>query len=184
MLGEGSGFFVLESAQAAAARGAETLAQLAGWSLALDNSGRTGVDREGLALLQTMKQALQLAKLCPEDIGYINAHGTGTKLNDAAEAQAVKALLGDRVRDVPCSSTKPITGHCLGATPALEAILSIAALHHQMIPPTANCRSQDPCCAINVQPLVARAAPLSVVMSNSLGFWGYHASLIFSKPRL
>jgi 3-oxoacyl-(acyl-carrier-protein) synthase len=179
VVGEGSAFFILESGEAAAARGVETLARLAGWSLTLDNCGRTGVDHAGSALLQTMRQALELAKLCPNDIDYINAHGTGTKLNDSAEAQAVQTLFENR--DVPCSSTKPITGHCLGATPALEALLTIEALRHQLIPPTANCSAQDPACAINVQPMTARPAPLSVAMSNSLGFWGYHASLIFAK---
>lgn len=181
VVGEGSGFLVLESAEAAAARGIEGLARLAGWALSLDNCGRTGVDEEGSALLQTMRQALQFAQLCPGSLDYINAHGTGTKLNDVAEARAVEALLGGREKSVPCSSTKPITGHCLGATPALEAIVSLEALRHQMIPPTANCWSQDPACAINVQPLSAQPAQVATVMSNSLGFWGYHASLIFSK---
>ena len=181
VVGEGSAFLVLESAKAAAARGVEPLARLVGWALSLDNCGRTGVDHEGSALVETMRQALQLAKLCPNDIDHINAHGTGTRLNDSAEAQAVKALFGNGSKDIPCSSTKPITGHCLGATPALEAILSIEALRHQMIPPTANCSTQDPLCQINVQPLIAQPAKLSIVMSNSLGFWGYHASLIFSK---
>lgn len=183
VVGEGSGVIVIESARAAVARGAKPLARLAGWALALDNSGRTGVDREGSELLQTMGQALEMAGLRASDINYINAHGTGTRLNDAAEARAVCTLLGNNASIVPCSSTKPVTGHCLGATPALEAILCIGALSHQMVPPTANCRSQDPGCAINVQPLVARSAPLSVTMSNSLGFWGYHASLIFSEDR-
>jgi 3-oxoacyl-(acyl-carrier-protein) synthase len=181
VVGEGSAFFVLESARAAAARGVEALARLAGWSLTLDNCGRTGVDHEGSALVHTMRQALQLARFCPNDIDYINAHGTGTQLNDSAEAQAVKTLFGTEAKNVSCSSTKPITGHCLGATPALEAILSIEALRRQIIPPTANCSSQDPACDINVQVLTAQPAQLSAAMSNSLGFWGYHASLIFSN---
>ena len=181
VVGEGSAFLVLESAAAAAARGVEVRARLAGWALTLDNCGRTGVDHQGSALLGTMQQALQLAKLCPNDIDYINAHGTGTKLNDSAEAHAVRTFFGSRAKNVPCSSTKPITGHCLGATPALEAILSVEALRHQIIPPTANCRSQDPLCEINVQPLTPQPAQLSTVMSNSLGFWGYHTSLIFSN---
>jgi 3-oxoacyl-(acyl-carrier-protein) synthase len=181
VVGEGSAFLVLESAAAAAARGVEVYALLAGWALTLDNCGRTGVDHQGSALLGTMQQALQLAKLSPNDIDYINAHGTGTKLNDAAEAQAVMTFFGSQAKNIPCSSTKPITGHCLGATPALEAILSVEALRHQIIPPTANCRSQDPLCEINVQPLTPQPAQISTVMSNSLGFWGYHTSLIFSN---
>jgi 3-oxoacyl-[acyl-carrier-protein] synthase II len=181
ILGEGSGFLVLETTQAAMARSAHIHARIGGWALSLDSAGRTGVTQDGSALLQTMQQALQMAELGPHEIDYINAHGTGTRLNDPAEAQAVKTLFGTHNQNTPCSSTKPITGHCLGATSALEAVLSIEALRHQVIPPTANCSSQDPLCPINVQPLTARSAKLSAVMSNSLGFWGYHASLIFSK---
>jgi 3-oxoacyl-(acyl-carrier-protein) synthase len=181
VLGEGSGFLVLESAQAAATRGASVYARLAGWAMSLDNSGRTGIQEDGSGLLDVMNQALQTGGLCPHQIDYINAHGTGTKLNDAAEAQAVNKLLGNRATMVACSSTKPVTGHCLGATSALEAILSIEAIRQEKIPPTANCSQQDPLCPINVQPLVSKPAKVTTVMSNSLGFWGYHASLIFSS---
>jgi 3-oxoacyl-[acyl-carrier-protein] synthase II len=180
VLGEGSAFLILESARAAA-RQAKVLAHLVGWSMSLDNSGRTGVDEEGSGLLQVMEQSLQLAGVGPEKIDYINAHGTGTKMNDAAEARAVGKLFGKRGATVACSSTKPVTGHCLGATPALEAVVCIKALHQQIIPPMANCQQPDPFCSINAQPLTAQPARLANVMSNSLGFWGYHASLIFSK---
>jgi 3-oxoacyl-(acyl-carrier-protein) synthase len=182
ILGEGSGFLVLESARSASARKAKIFAHLAGWGLSLDNSGRTGVNEVGSGLLQVMEEALRLADFGDGKIDYINAHGSGTKMNDAAEANAVKTLFGNRAASVPCSSTKPITGHCLGATPALEAIISIEAMRRQTIPPTANCLQQDPLCPINTQPLVAKPAHVSNVMSNSIGFWGYHASLIFSKP--
>jgi 3-oxoacyl-(acyl-carrier-protein) synthase len=182
VLGEGSAFLVLESARAAAARKADILARLAGWGLSLDNSGRTGVNEDGSGLLQVMEEALRLADFDAGKIDYINAHGTGTKINDRAEAHAVKTFFGDRAATLPCSSTKPVTGHCLGATPALEAIISIEAMHHQMVPPTANCSQPDPDCPINAQPLVAKPARVDNVMSNSIGFWGYHGSLIFSKP--
>jgi 3-oxoacyl-(acyl-carrier-protein) synthase len=181
-LGEGSAFLILESKHTAAARGANARARLAGWALSLDDSGRAGVHEDGAGLLQVMQQALQVAGLGAEQIDYINAHGTGTKMNDAAEACAVKKLLGGRAAIVPCSSTKPVTGHCLGATSALEAVICIEALRHQKVPPTANCIEPDPLCPINAQPLTAKSARLAHVMSNSLGFWGYHASLIFSKP--
>ncbi len=127
-----------------------------------------------------MEQALDTAGYTPETIDYINAHGTGTKLNDETEAQAVAKLLGSRALKVPCSSTKPITGHCLGATSALEAVICLEALRRQVVPPTANCTHQDPPVLVNVQPLTPASAKISTVMSNSLGFWGYHASLIFS----
>jgi 3-oxoacyl-[acyl-carrier-protein] synthase II len=182
ILGEGSGFLVLESAAAAAARGVPVLAHLAGWAMSLDNAGRVGVNEDGAGLLRVKRGALDLAGLSPHHIGWINAHVSGTKLNDLAEAQAVSGLFNNGAAGVPCSSTKPVTGHCLGATPALEALVCIEALRHQMVPPTAHCYEQDPLCLINVQPLIARSAKLDAVMSNSLGFWGYHASLIFSKP--
>jgi len=183
VLGEGGGFLVLESALAAARRGIRPLAQLAGWAMNVNDSGRACVNEDGSGLLQVMRQALAVAGLGPEQIDYVNAHGSGTKQNDLAEARAIGKLFGDRAAAVPCGSTKPVTGHCLGATPALEAVIGIEAMRHQMIPPTANCHEPDPHCSINAQPLTARPAGISTVMSNSLGFWGYHASLIFSQPR-
>ncbi len=181
VMGEGSAFLILESARSAIARGAKPLARLAGWSMRLDNAGRTKVDEDGACLFQVMEEALGLAGLKADQIDYFNAHGTGTKMNDVAEAQAIRRLVGARAATVPCSSTKPITGHCLGATPALEAVISIEAIRRQMVPPTANCRQPDPLCRINPQPLRPASASIANVMSNSLGFWGYHAALIFSK---
>ena len=176
VLGEGSGFLALESGHATAARRVPALAWLAGWATYMDDSGRAGVNRHGSGLTRVMHRALQVAGLRPEEIDYVNAHGTGTRLNDEAESRAVHGIFGETV---PCTSTKPITGHCLGATPALEAVLCVETFRHQVIPPTANCHAQDPLCRINVLPLKARPASVSAVMSNSLGFWGYHSSLIF-----
>ena len=181
VLGEGGAFLVLESARAASRRGVRPLAHLAGWALNVHDSGRASVNEDGAGLLLVMRQALQMAGLDPDAIDYVNAHGTGTKLNDLAEARAIGELFGNRTMPIPCSSTKPVTGHCLGATPVLEAVIGIEAMQHQMIPPTANCHEPDPSCSINAQPLIARPARISAFMSNSLGFWGYHASLIFSK---
>ena len=182
VLGEGSAFLVLESARAASARGIAACAQLTGWEFGMDDAGRTGVHEDGSGLLHVMRQALSMAGLRPEQIDYINAHGTGTKMNDASEARAVRQLLEDRALTVPCSSTKPVTGHCLGATPALEAVLCIEALRRQRVPPTANCLQPDPLCPIQPQPLKGKSARLTNVMSNSLGFWGFHSALIFSNP--
>ena len=178
VLGEGSAFLVLESSHAVAARRASGLSRLTGWASGVDSSGRTGVDPQGAGIAEIMRLALHTAALQPEDIGYINAHGTGTQLNDIAEARAVGALFGDQV---PCTSTKPITGHCLGASAALEAILCIEMLRLQTVAPTANCRVQDSQCPINVLALEAQPAELSSVLSNSMGFWGYHAALIFDR---
>jgi 3-oxoacyl-[acyl-carrier-protein] synthase II len=180
VLGEGSAFLVLESASSTSRLGVTPLAQLSGWSARLDDCGRTGLNENGSGLVNVMSGAVDVAGITPEQIGYINAHGTATRMNDIAEAQAVKKFFGLRVSTIPCTSTKPVTGHCLGATPALEAIITIEALRRQAIPPTANFNQPDPCCAVNAQPVLSGLPQFSSAMSNSLGFWGYHASLIFS----
>ena len=177
VLGEGSAFLVLESAELAARRGAKPLARLAGWSMITDSSGRAGVHEDGSSILRAMENALALAQLSLREIAYVNAHGSGTVANDLAEARALSRLFGDH--GVPCSSTKPVTGHCLGATPALEAILCVESLRHQILPPAMNCTQPDPLCPVRLANGCAPAAFKSV-LSNSLGFWGYHASLVFS----
>jgi 3-oxoacyl-(acyl-carrier-protein) synthase len=182
VLGEGSAFLALESARAATDRGAPIWARLAGWATGVDDSGRAGVREDGAGLLRVMQEATEVAGLDAGRIDYINAHGTGTVMNDRGEAEAVRQFLGERATKVPCSSTKPVTGHCLGATPALEAVICIGTLKRHSLPPTAACREQDPQCGINVLPLKSRPGQATVVMSNSLGFWGYHASLILAAP--
>jgi 3-oxoacyl-[acyl-carrier-protein] synthase II len=178
--GEGSAFLLLESLDSARRRGQRPLARLSGWSTQVDIAGRAGVHEEGHGLVNNARQALGVAGLTAGQIDYVNAHGTGTRLNDAAEARAMRTLFGDHANNLSCTSTKPITGHCLGATAALEAVISLEALARQTIPPTANCLDPDPDCPINPLPRTAAARKLRHVMSNSLGFWGYHASLIFS----
>jgi 3-oxoacyl-(acyl-carrier-protein) synthase len=180
VLGEGAAFLVLELLRSAQARGAKPLARLAGWASGFDLSGRTGVDEAGAGLIQVMREALSVADLSLDDIDYINAHGTGTAMNDRAEAAAVKSVFGERAVHLPCSSTKPVTGHCLGATPAIEAIIGIETIRRQQIPPTATCHNPDPLCAIDAVPQIGRAGVVRTTMSNSLGFWGCHAALIFS----
>jgi 3-oxoacyl-[acyl-carrier-protein] synthase II len=182
LLGEGAAFLVLESPASARRRGVPIHARLAGWALGSDHSHRTAPREDGEGLLQVMRRALASAGLTPEQLDYINAHGTGTRLNDRLEVVALRRLLGQRLDQVPCSSTKPVTGHCLGAAPALEAVLSILALQHQCLPPTANWTEPDADCPIDMVPGSARPAPLQVVMSNSLGFWGCNASLLFTGP--
>ena len=132
-------------------------------------------------MVEAANQALKLAGLKPPQIDHVNLHGTGTRLNDLAEARAIRQVFGKHAGNLPCISSKPITGHCLGATPALEAVLCIEALRRQAVPPTANCHNLDPECDIDLVNGATRAARLDHVMSNSLGFWGYHASLIFSR---
>jgi 3-oxoacyl-[acyl-carrier-protein] synthase II len=183
LLGEGAAFLVLESLASARRRGAPVHAQLAGWALGCDPVHTTAPREDGAGLLQVMTRALALAGLTAHDVDYINAHGTGTPLNDRLEVVALHRLLGGRLPEVPCSSTKPVTGHCLGAAPALEAVLSILALQQQMVPPTANCTDLDPECPIDAVVGGVRRSPLRVVLSTSLGFWGNNAALIFAHPQ-
>ena len=180
-LGEGSGFLMLESAESATRRGAIVLGRLLGWAIGIDHSGRAGLDMTGAGLVEIMRDSLEVAGLETGAIDAVNTHGTGTQLNDLAEARALRALLGHRASEVLCTSTKPVTGHCLGATPALEAILCIESLRHQIVPPTANCLEPDPQCPIRVQTSPVGVRDLRHVLSNSLGFWGYQAALIFSS---
>lgn len=177
ILGEAGAFLVLESARSAQQRGAKIHARLAGWSVAAEGHQRAGISETSRGLRQVMVDALELSGLAPEQIGYVNAHGTGTKLNDVQEAKAMRHVFP---HGVPCSSTKPVTGHCMGAASALEAIISIAALQHHQLPPTANCLPLDPDCALDVIHTAPRASQTSAVLSTSSGFWGHNAALIFS----
>lgn len=182
LLGEGAAFLVLESLASARRRGVRIHAHLAGWALGSDHVSCTAPREDGEGLYQVMTRALRLARIDADQVDYINAHGTATRLNDRLEVVSLRRLLGDRLRSVPCSSTKPITGHCLGASPALEAVISILALQSQAGPPTATCNELDADCPIDVVAGSARSQPLRFVMSNSLGFWGNNASLIFARP--
>jgi 3-oxoacyl-[acyl-carrier-protein] synthase II len=181
-LGEGSGFLVLESAEHARRRNAAVRARLSGWALGVDGSGRAGLDPTGAGLVELLGDALRTAALDADAIHAVNTHGTGTQLNDLVEARALRACLGPRASTVPCSATKPVTGHCLGATPALEAIVCIESLRHQIVPPTANCRQLDPRCPIHIPNSAVQVKDMRHVLSTSLGFWGYQAALIFSSP--
>ncbi len=183
LLGEGAGFLVLERASHAARRGAVPLARLAGWGLTLhDGAGKTGLSEDGASLAQAMERALALAG--PETvIGYVNAHGTGTALNDRAEVAALRRVFGDAVPSA--SSTKPVTGHCLGATPVLEAIIATAVLGEGWLPPQAGWPGNAQCGPdpglgwLDVVREQRALAGGTAVMSNSVGFWGYHASIVF-----
>ena len=175
VLGEGSAFLVLE--RLGARPDAKPLAHLAGWSTTTESSGRTGLQEDGSSIAHAMQHAMELAQLSPDQIGYVHAHGSGTILNDFAEAAALGKLFGKR--GVPCSSSKPVTGHCLGATPALGAIVCIQALRHQKLPPAVNCSQPDPQCPVQLVAPETQPGPFKFVLSNAIGFWGYHASLIF-----
>ena len=125
--------------------------------------------------------ALETAGIGPEQVGYINAHGTSTPYNDKFETEAIKAVFGEQAYKVPVSSTKSMTGHLLGAAGAIEAAFSVLAIHHGVIPPTINYETPDPECDLDYVPNTAREAPVDTVLSNSLGFGGTNATLVFRK---
>jgi 3-oxoacyl-(acyl-carrier-protein) synthase len=179
VLGEGAGFLVLESARCARERNARVLARLAGWALGSEGHQRTGIREDASGLFQVMTDALQMSGMAADEIGYVNAHGTGTPLNDRQEARALqRAFPGG----VPCSSTKPVIGHCMGAGAAIEAVISILALQNGVLPPTAHCLPLDPECALDVVHSEPRRCGVRAVVSNSSGFWGNNASLVFAAP--
>ena len=174
--GEGAGFVVLESAAHAARRGARVLARLTGWSLACEAGARAGMSRSGGTQRRVMEEALAQAGLGPDAVGYVNTHGTGTRLNDAAEASALADCFGPR--GVPVSSTKPVTGHCLGASPALEAVLCVKVLNERRLPPQGPGGGCD--AALGLRCVAAgETLDRDAVMSVSSGFWGNAGALVF-----
>ncbi len=179
VLGEGAAFLVIESEANAKKRGATILARLSGWAIGTESGERTGISEDSAALVRVMQQSLALAKLQPEEIGYVNAHGTGTVLNDRQETVACQRVFGGEMP--PCSSIKPVTGHCMGAAAALEAVVCIEALGNGLLPPTSNWAVPDPECAMDIIAGDARRVAVKHVLSNSSGFWGNNAALIFSK---
>lgn len=182
VLGEGAGFLVLESLASAQRRGANVLAHLAGWSLAAEGGERVGMDRTGASLSRVINEALAMAGVAPAELAYINAHGTGTLLNDLAEANALRIALGEAASRVPCSSTKAVTGHCLGASAALEAAICIQAIREGRLPGTANCRTPDPEVKLNLLRASTGQMKVSSALTVSAGFWGNQAALIFAQP--
>ncbi len=155
------------------------LARLSGWGIGAESGERTGISEDAASLVRVMWQALSRAGLSPTEIGYVNAHGTGTELNDRQETVACKSVFGENTP--PCSSIKPVTGHCMGAAAALEAVVCIEALRRGILPPTPNWETADPECALDIIAGSARRVPVKHVVSNSSGFWGNNAALIFSK---
>lgn len=177
VLGEGAAALVLEEASCAAKRGAPVYAEIAGWGSTGDAHHLTAPLDDGDGCARAMRLALSRAGLSPNEVDYVNAHATGTPLGDLAESRALAALFGDRPL---VSSTKGATGHLLGAAGALEAVISILALHRRVAPPTVGLLSPDPACALH-HLQEARPAPLRVALSNSAGFGGTNASLLFVR---
>jgi len=183
VVGEGAAILVLEEREHARARSATIRAELVGYGATDDAYHIAAPDENGTGAIACMSLALAEAGLAPEQVDYINAHGTSTPLNDITETRAIKAVFGDHARRVPISSTKSMTGHLLGAAGALEAALSVRALETQRIPPTINLADPDPECDLDYVPHTARPASLQTVLSNSFGFGGHNACLLFSRTR-
>jgi len=181
VVGEGAAMLVLEELEHAQARGARIYCELSGYGSTCDAFHITAPMEHGEGAQEAMRRAIHRAGLVPQDISYINAHGTSTPLNDVSETRAIKAVFGDHAYRVPISSTKSVTGHLMGAAGSIEAVFSIKALIEQFVPPTINLHTPDPECDLDYTPNVGRAAPIQHVMSNSFGFGGHNAVLVFSK---
>jgi 3-oxoacyl-[acyl-carrier-protein] synthase II len=182
-LGEGAGFVVVESAEAAKSRGARVIAEITGYGAATDIHHLTQPHPEGDAALLTMRQACEMAGLQPEQIHYINSHGTGTPLNDVAEGNAIRRWAGSATPGIRVSSTKSAIGHLLGGAGAVESVICLIALEHQFIPASLHVREADPVCEFDLvrEP---REASLHRTLTNSFGFGGANATLIFGKEGL
>lgn len=181
VLAEGGAVLVLEDLEFARARGARILAELVGYGLSADAHHITQPAPGGEGALRSMRAALRHAGLSPDDIDYINAHGTSTPAGDIAETEAIKRLLGERAYRVPVSSSKSQFGHLLGAAGSIEAIVSILAIQEGLLPPTINYTTPDPQCDLDYVPNTPRPARVDVVLSNSFGFGGHNVSLIFRR---
>jgi 3-oxoacyl-[acyl-carrier-protein] synthase II len=181
VVGEGAGILILESLEHAQKRDAEILAEIVGYGMSGDAYHITQPAENGDGAYRVMKAAPRDAKLSPDDIGYVNAHGTSTPLGDALETIALKRVFGDRAKKVPVSSTKSMTGHLLGGAGGLEAGISVLALRDQTLPPTINQETPDPACDLDYVPNVARKTSVDYALSNSFGFGGTNAALIFKR---
>ena len=181
VIAEGAGLLILETMEHAVGRGANILAEIAGYGATADAYHITSPDPEGKGAAQSMRLAMREADCVPEDVSYINAHGTGTELNDKYETIAIKAALGDAAYKTSVSSTKSMTGHLLGAAGGVEAVASVMAIRDDIVPPTIGLTTPDPDCDLDYTPLTARKKTVNVAMSNSLGFGGQNATLLFKK---
>ncbi len=181
VIGEGAGIVVLESLEHALKRGARIYAEITGYGATADAYHITAPHPEGEGAYRSMALALESAGLKPEDIGYINAHGTSTPLNDRIETQAIKRLFGEHAYRIPISSTKSMIGHLLGASGGAEFIATVLSVYHQKVHPTRNLEHPDPECDLDYVPEGAREVPIRHALTNSFGFGGHNASLIVSR---
>lgn len=181
VVGEGAGVLVLESLEHALERGARIYGEVAGYGATADASHITAPPEDGEGAARAMRTALEQARLKPEDVQYINAHGTSTPLNDRAETQAIKSVFGAHAARLAVSSTKSMTGHLLGGAGGVESVFCLKAIEDNLIPPTINYEQPDPDCDLDYVPQSARRAEVHAAMNNSFGFGGHNASLVFTR---
>ena len=181
VMGEGAGVVILEELTLAEKRGAKIYAEVCGYGMTGDAYHITSPAPEGVGAARCMNATLKDAGLSPDDISYINAHGTSTKFNDENESSAIKAVFGKTAYDIPVSSTKSMTGHLLGAAGGIEAVFSVLAIDRSVIPPTINYEFPDPECDLDYVPNKSRASNVDVALSNSFGFGGTNACILFRK---
>lgn len=183
VLGEGAAVLVLEEWDHAVRRGAEIHAEIAGFATRCNAFHMTGLKPDGREMAEAIRSALDEARMNPDEVDYVNAHGSGTKQNDRHETAAVKRSLGEHAHQVPMSSIKSMVGHSLGAIGAVELAASVLAMSHQVVPPTANLHTPDPECDLDYVPLVAREVSLSSVLSVGSGFGGFQSAVVLRAPR-
>ncbi len=181
VMGEGGGALILEDYDHAVARGAKILGEVVGYGTSCDAHHITAPDPQGVGGAHALKSAVESAGITPQEVGYINTHGTSTPLNDAAETLAIKAAFGDHAYKLAISSTKSMTGHLLGAAGAVEGIITCMAVENGFLPPTIGYQNPDPECDLDVVPNVGRATDTKYAISTSLGFGGHNACVVFKK---
>ena len=181
VVGEGAGIMILEELEFAKKRGAEIYAEIVGYGATSDAYHITAPDPDGDGARRAMEMALKDAKVSPEEVDYINAHGTSTKLNDYIETLAIKKVFGERAYSIPISSNKSMIGHLLGAAGAVESIFTVYTIKYGIIPPTINLEERDPDCDLDYVPNTAREADVKVAINNSFGFGGTNAVLVFRR---
>jgi 3-oxoacyl-[acyl-carrier-protein] synthase II len=181
VMAEGAGVVMLEDLESAQARGARVYAEVLGYGASNDAYHMAAPDPDSVGVVEMMRQALERAGVEPEQVGYINAHGTSTPLGDLAETKAIKDVFGDGAYDIPISSTKSMVGHMFGAAGAVEAIVCAFAIHEGVIPPTINYRNPDPECDLDYVPNEAREAEVGVALSNAMGLGGHNGCVLLGK---
>ncbi|MGK7945733.1 MAG: beta-ketoacyl-ACP synthase II [Microcystaceae cyanobacterium] len=181
VMGEGSGILILEELEQALARGARIYGEIVGYAMTCDAYHITSPVPDGQGATRSMEQALKDGNLAPDQVSYINAHGTSTSANDVTETKAIKKALGDSAYRIAISSTKSMTGHLLGGSGGIEAVATVMAIANDQVPPTINLDNPDPDCDLDYIPHQSRSLPVNVALSNSFGFGGHNVTLAFRK---